>query len=431
MLGKGFPNAGIVYRDVTVISIRREENGNLRLWGIYGGRDYLDVLYEDVLYSQIDETNAGLRVALVEELTLDELSELRHNMGRNRMLREAPERFTEFLHAVSLEEYRIYTHYTLKEGPRGTEKGTEERLILARRVRVEGPEERLARHERENRQYRFYAFVSHANGGKDEKWARWIQRRLKNFRIPVDAVSKLRREENAGPALSEHIPSKFSVARGEIPTDSLHHEPLHREPLHPKDLHYEAGSPLGLARYLIIVCSPRGAQSERVERNTRDFTESGKEDYIIPFIIGGEPAGSGESRCYPPSLPADILGVTLADGSREEALIRIMARLLRVKFSRLYQRHLRERRRFMVRALMAASVLLFVLSGLTGWAISREIEAVRRREEADGLARFLTEDMRSETRLPEKVRAMIDEKLRAYREKHPKHSNLSSGRQGS
>jgi hypothetical protein len=63
------------------------------------------------------------------------------------------------------------------------------------------------------------------------------------------------------------------------------------------------------------------------------------------------------------------------------------------------------------------------MSGLTGWAVSREMEAARRREEADGLARFLAEDMRSESRLPEKVRAMIDEKLREYREKHHEHSS--------
>jgi hypothetical protein len=151
MLGKGLPNAGIIYQDMIVMSARREENGNLRLYGIVGGRDYLDVLYEDAPYSQLDESNAGLRIALVEELTFDEISELRHNMGRNRMLREARGLFAEFFGAARLdapsgEEYRIYAHYTVIERERDAPPDTEERLVLARRVRVRaaGVEERLA-----------------------------------------------------------------------------------------------------------------------------------------------------------------------------------------------------------------------------------------------------------------------------------------------
>ena len=147
MLGKGLPNAGIIYQDTVVMSARREGEGNrnLRLWGIHGGREYLNVLYEDVLYSQLDESSAGLRITLVEELTYDEMSELRHNMGRNRMLRDAPGRFSEFLDALLRKEYRMYAHYTVKKRERGPAPGTEERLVLARRVHAERLEERLAR----------------------------------------------------------------------------------------------------------------------------------------------------------------------------------------------------------------------------------------------------------------------------------------------
>ena len=88
--------------------------------------------------------------------------------------------------------------------------------------------------------------------------------------------------------------------------------------------------------------------------------------------------------------------------------------MLRVKFTRLYQRHLRERRRFLARALLAASIVFVVLSGLTAWAVSREIEAARRQEEADDLARFLVEEIRDDQRLPEGVRATIGERVREY-----------------
>ena len=410
MLGNEFPNAGIIYRDVLIGAAQWEENRNLHLWGIHNRRDYLDILYEDVIYSQIDESNSGLHITLVEELNLDEFFDLRHNMGRNRMLREEPERFAEFIHAVGSEDYRIYAHYTLKEDALRTVYGTEERLVLARRVQVEGPEERLARHERENRRYKFYAYVSHAEGGEDEKWGRWIQRRLENFRIPVDAISKLKQEEPAEPApsksifpesaLPEPVPRKISATRGEIPQRG------------------GPASPSDAARYLIVICSPRGARSERVERDARTFMENGRTEYIIPFIIDGKSDEAEEKRCYPPSLSAEFLGVTLADGSKEEALMRIIARLLRMKFSRLYQRHLRERRGVIARALAAASVAAVLLLGLTAWAVSREIEAARRRDEAGGLARFLIEDFGNDQRLPLGIRTMIDKKTRDYQEQH-------------
>jgi hypothetical protein len=175
-----------------------------------------------------------------------------------------------------------------------------------------------------------------------------------------------------------------------------------------------AVSASNLARWLIVVCSPRGAKSERVERDTKDFIDNGKKNYVIPFIIGGEPAGPEENRCYPPSMPPDIPGVPLSGGSREEAFIGVAARLLRVRFSPLYQSCLRRRRRFLARALLAACVVLALLSGLTAWAVSREIEAVRRRAEADELARFLAEEIRDDPRIPEGVRSMIGEHVREY-----------------
>jgi hypothetical protein len=152
MLGKGLPNAGIIYQDMIVMLARREENGDLRLRGIRGGRDYLDVLYEDAAYGQLDESSAGLRIALVEELTCGEISEPRHNAGVNRMRREVPERFAELLDAVYGGKCRIYAHYTIKERKWDASPETEERFVLARRVNVRAVEleERLAWREAEN-----------------------------------------------------------------------------------------------------------------------------------------------------------------------------------------------------------------------------------------------------------------------------------------
>ena len=393
MLGEDLPNAGIIYRDVIILNVRRAGNG-LHLRGLHSGRYRLDVFYEDVLYSQIDETNVNRRISLVEELSFDEFFELRHNKGRNRMLNEIPNRYQDLLDMFSRRECRIYAHYC--DG-----RELDERIILASGVRVEEPDLKVARLKAEARVYPYYACISHAVGGADEKWARQLERRLENYRVPLEAVSRQRREEaereeNTGKP--DAVPERFNTLR--LDGGSAR----------------EGGGKTAadLARYLIVVCSPRGARSARVDGDVRGFVETGREEYIISFIIDGEPDAEGERRCYPPSLFPGPLGIALSDGTREEAFFRIIARLLRVKFSRLYQRHLRRQRRFMIRALAAASGVLCLLLVLTVWAVLAEITAARRSEEAEGLARFLAEDIGSDERLPAEVRSMIDEKIRIY-----------------
>jgi hypothetical protein len=385
---KKFPFANIIAADATILSAR-VEGGGLRLWCIRSEREYVEILYEDILYSQIGEGDGGLRVSLVQELSFDGLSELRHNAGRNKILRDIPDRYAEVLESVCEGKYRVFAHYS----------GRDERLVVARGVRVAGADERLAKHESEYRKYRLYAFITHEEGGLDAKWARRLERGLGRYRVPVETVLKLRGDENAAASQAEGdepIPGLLDVSRS---------RPAKICP-----------SAADFARYLIVVCSPRGAGSARVNEDVREFMERGREDYIVPFIIGGEPAGDGPARCYPPALSPEILGVTLRDGTREEALFKVMARLLRVKFFRLYQRHLRERRRALARMLAAAAAVWAILSVLAGWAVIRETEASRRRDEADGLARFLIADMVDDPRLPLGARTMIDEKARKYRE---------------
>jgi hypothetical protein len=146
LLGKGLPNAGIFYTDLVINGLQREENDVLHLWGNDSNWYQMDVWYEGVLYSQIDERSIGLRIALVEELNSDEVSELDHNMGRNQILRDAPKRFYEFMDALYRKECRLFAHYTTIERP-GERPYMEERYVLARSIRVEGPAERYAREE--------------------------------------------------------------------------------------------------------------------------------------------------------------------------------------------------------------------------------------------------------------------------------------------
>lgn len=244
--------------------------------------------------------------------------------------------------------------------------------------------------------YKFTAFISYKRGEDDEKHAKWLQGKLESFRIPTEIA----------PQASGDIASRrFRVFRDK--TDLGSHAEL-REGLHKS---------LEQCRYLIVVCSPRSAASPYVDAEVRWFQENGRSDAVIPFIISGTPAPrEGEEQCYPPSLSAEALGITLAEGSREEALIKIVARLLRVDFHALYQRHLRAQRRFMIKVAAGLTFVLALVAGLAVWAVNAERRATAQRKEAEELVRFMTFDLRDEAfqYIPVKAREQITQKVEDY-----------------
>ena len=250
-----------------------------------------------------------------------------------------------------------------------------------------------------NTTFKYHAFISYKRGEADEKYARWLQRKLEGFRIPTETAG-------APDGGSPFDAKKFKVFLDK--TDLGSHAVLN------------AGleKSLGQCRNLIVVCSPRSAASPFVDDEVRFFQENGRAANIIPFIISGTPAprDAAEQQCYPPSLSAEALGVTLAEGSREEALIKIVARLLGVDFSTLYQRHLRAQRRFMLIAMSGALAVLVLVSALAVWAVRAEMRATRQRLEAEELVRFMTFDLREEAfdYIPARARRTITDKVADY-----------------
>lgn len=51
-------------------------------------------------------------------------------------------------------------------------------------------------------EYTYYAFISYQR--KDEKWAKWLQRKLENYKLPVANAKEASRQE------VEVHPSSFS-----------------------------------------------------------------------------------------------------------------------------------------------------------------------------------------------------------------------------
>lgn len=169
-------------------------------------------------------------------------------------------------------------------------------------------------------EFQYYAFISYCHA--DEKWAKWLQKRLENYKLPsvVRSESSQQLPKYVRPVFRD----KTDIATGKLE----------------KTLKEE----LTESKYLIVICSPSAAKSEWVNKEILAFQGMGREDLIIPFIVSGNPSDqAGEEQCYPPALmnsDDEFLGASLCEVSKDKAFVRILATILGLKFDQLYRRHL-------------------------------------------------------------------------------------------
>lgn len=178
----------------------------------------------------------------------------------------------------------------------------------------------------DTQQYTYYAFISYQR--KDEKWAKWLQRKLENYKLPVANA------KNASDKKSKYIRPVFrdktDLTAGPLP-DALK----------------EA---LNQSRYLIVICSPNAVQSPWVNDEINTFVNANRTKYIIPFIVDGEPNSDDKANeCFPDALKAipkeqEPLGVNIGEGGKQRAFIRTVAYMLGVKFDELWNRYERNRK---------------------------------------------------------------------------------------
>ncbi len=190
----------------------------------------------------------------------------------------------------------------------------------------------------------YFAFISYKR--EDEKWAKWLQHKLEHYHLPVNV-----RKEN--PSLPQSIRPVFKdtseLAAGVL-ADEIH----------------EA---LENSKYLIVICSPRAAQSKWVGKEVQTFIDMGRSDKIIPFIIGGTPfSDNPEDECFPSALlnlpkEQELLGVNINEMGREAAVVKVVARMFGLKFDTLWQRYEREQKR--KRWMWIGGSVLLALLGLS------------------------------------------------------------------
>src|SRR5687768_15403985 len=145
---------------------------------------------------------------------------------------------------------------------------------------------------------RYRAFLSYSHA--DAYWARWLLRRLENYRVPARLVGT--------PGIDGPIPARLGAMfrdRDELPSAG--------------DLSTTIRDALDQSATLVVVCSPAAAQSQWVNAEVEAFRSSGRGARVLCFMVAGVPGSRSSANydpalaCFPPSLlQPDASGVQRA-----------------------------------------------------------------------------------------------------------------------
>ena len=195
-------------------------------------------------------------------------------------------------------------------------------------------------------------FISYTRG--DEKWAKWLQTKLEHFKLPTSLQKD-----------NPDLPRTIRVLNFPI------------EDLEPGNLVEQISETIKRSKYLIVLCSPRSAQSAWVNKEVETFISLGRTEQILPFIIEGEPYADNPSfECFPETLRQlpegkEILSVNINELGRDAAVIRLIARMLNVRFDALWLRHERLRKKkILVRTILVMTLIIFA-SSLGMWMFNQ------------------------------------------------------------
>ena len=237
------------------------------------------------------------------------------------------------------------------------------------------------------RSYRYWAFISYSSA--DRSWARWLQRAIESYGIPA------RLTDHATPT-GEPAPKRF--------------KPLFRDrsELAAGDLGAQIEAALEASRYLIVVCSPRAAASEWVNKEIASFQALGRADRVFAVVVDGEPNAGDERECFPPALrdtePLAADARPEGDGKRD-ARLKLLAGMLGVGFDALKQRDQHRRLRRLQATVAAVLVLAAGFAGLAAYAFQQRSTAIEQRDrsvkariEAAGVVNYLLFDLSDQLR---------------------------------
>lgn len=214
--------------------------------------------------------------------------------------------------------------------------------------------------------YKYFAFISFQNA--DAREAVRLQHAIERYRLPAVLCK-------ADPSVPRRIRPLYCYL------NEMHSG---------EELMQELKTRMEQSRYLIVVCSPRSAQSVYVNSGIDYFVSLGRRDSIIPIIVDGVPySGDPATECFPEALRRhfpkhpdplqdhSILGINIHEAgvsrrsSYDRAMLMVVARMLQLDFDGLLLRDKQRRRRRTIGwSLLSACIALAL--GLT-WYLSQSV----------------------------------------------------------
>ena len=200
--------------------------------------------------------------------------------------------------------------------------------------------------------FEYYAFISYKR--EDEKLAKWLQNKLETYKLPISLAKETEKEfpKNFHPCFRDKTDLSETGDLSKI--------------LHDK---------LQKSQYLIVVCSPRSAQSKWVNKEVKTFQKMGRADKIIPFIIEGNPDTlNPNTHCYPSTLDENILGISIPELGKEKAVIKTIAAMLNINFDALWNRHRKRVWEKRIQITIISVIFIAFFCGFSIWQYLRIIE---------------------------------------------------------
>ena len=216
--------------------------------------------------------------------------------------------------------------------------------------------------------FRYRAFISYSH--RDAGWADWLHKAVERYRVPRALVGKT--------TAVGIVPARLTPLfrdREELPAAT--------------DLSTVITAALESASHLVVLCSPRAAQSKWVNEEILAFKRLGRADRIVAIIVEGEPnSGDPATECFPPALKVTLDGAptepVAADAresgdGKDNAKLKLIAGLLGVGLDDLKRREAQAQRR---RTLFAYSLTgVFALLAIAAVFFAFRAEEQRARAE--------------------------------------------------
>jgi len=160
----------------------------------------------------------------------------------------------------------------------------------------------------------YFAFISYKS--EDSEWAIWLQHELMHYHLPASYNGRKNVRKNLRPIFRDID----ELCAGNLP------EQIHRA--------------LKNSQNLIVICSPRSAESKWVNDEVETFISLGRTDRIFPFIVDG----SKPADFFPPALLAlpkekERLGGDVRISGKDAAFVKIVAGMLGLRFSSLWNKY--------------------------------------------------------------------------------------------